>query len=92
MTEQDRVPVRQVMRRDVTHVDGTRVQGRRMNEGTYSVRILDAESKMWSFLKSDLALSTRFETSSMPSYADTLDDDELEDLVAYLYGLIREEG
>jgi len=73
----------------VTHRDGTRVEGRRMGEGTYSVRILDADGRMWSFEKRDLTQSQRIETSTMASYAGTLSDDELEDLVAYLYGLTR---
>ncbi len=58
-----------------------------MNEGTYSVRILDADDNLWSFMKRDLRESERIETSSMPSYAGTLSDGELEDLVAYVYGL-----
>lgn len=73
----------------VTHVDGTRIEGRRMGEGTYTVRILDAEGRMWSLEKRNLAEMERVETSSMPSHADTLTDDELQDLVAYLYGLTR---
>jgi len=73
----------------VTHLDGTRVEGLRMNEGTYSVRILDADDNLWSFLKRDLRLSERIETSSMPAYGSTLSDGELEDLVAYLYALSR---
>ena len=73
----------------VTHLDGTRVEGLRMNEGTYSLRILDAEDNLWSFEKRDLRESERIETSSMPAYAGTLTEGELEDLVAYLYGLTR---
>lgn len=73
----------------VRHNDGTQVEGRRMGEGTYSVRILDADGRMWSLNKRDLAASERIETSTMPSYGDSLTDDELEDLVAYLYGLTR---
>lgn len=73
----------------VTHRDGTTVEGRRMGEGTYSVRILDAEGRMWSIQKRDLARSERMETSTMPSFAGTLSRDELQDLVAYLYGLTR---
>lgn len=76
---------------DVTHRDGTRVEGRRMGEGTYTVRILDDEGRLWSFEKSELTQSERSETSTMPSYADRLSDEQLEDLVAYLYGLTRPE-
>ena len=73
----------------VTHLDGTRVEGLRMNEGTYSLRILDANDDLWSFEKRDLRESERIETSSMPAYGGTLTEAELEDLVAYLYGLTR---
>jgi len=73
----------------VMHLDGTRVEGLRINEGTYSLRLLDAEDNLWSFLKRDLRESERIETSSMPAYAGTLTEGELEDLVAYLYGLTR---
>ncbi len=79
-------------RMSVVHRDGTPVAGRRMNEGTYSVRILDEDNQLWSFQKRDLRESQRIETSSMPSYAGTLSDDELTDLVAFLYGLTRDEG
>jgi putative heme-binding domain-containing protein len=75
----------------VTHADGTSVEGRRMGEGTYSVRILDAEGRMWSLQKRDLASYERLETSAMPSYAGRLSEGDLEDLVAYLYGLTRAE-
>ena len=75
----------------VTHLDGTRVEGLRMNEGTYSVRILDGDDNLWSFLKRDLRESERIETSSMPSYSGTLTGGQLEDLVAYLYGLSRQD-
>jgi len=75
----------------VVHRDGTRVEGRRMGEGTYSVRILDAEGRMWSLQKRDLAESERVETSTMPSYRDRLTPQQLQDLVAYLYGLTRED-
>ena len=75
----------------VTHLDGTRVEGLRMNEGTYSVRILDADDNLWSLQKRDLRDSERIETSSMPGYGGRLTEGQLEDLVAYLYGLTRED-
>jgi len=71
------------------HNDGTRVEGRRMGEGTYSVRILDADGRLWTFQKRDLTSFERIEASPMPSYASTLSPGELQDLVAYLYGLTR---
>ena len=73
----------------VTHLDGTRVEGLRMNEGTYSVRILDTNDNLWSFQKRDLIVRERIETSSMLAYGDRMSDSELENLVAYLYGLTR---
>ena len=76
----------------VTHRDGTRIEGRRMGEGTYSLRILDERGQMWSLEKRDLTRSERDETSTMPAYGGTLTDGQLEDLVAYLYGLTRDDG
>ena len=73
----------------IVHRDGTEVEGLRMNEGTYSVRILDTDDNLWSFLKQDLSESERTETSSMPAYGVSFTSGELEDLVAYLYGLSR---
>ena len=75
----------------MTHVDGTRIVGLRMNEGTYSVRILDDEDNLWSLQKRDLRDSYRIETSSMPAYGNTLTQGQLDHLVAYLYGLIDED-
>ena len=74
----------------VTHLDGTKVEGIRLNEDTYSVRILDLDEQLWSFLKRDLRESQRIETSSMPSYRETLTDKEVDDVIAYLYTLRRE--
>ena len=71
----------------VTHQDGTRVEGIRMDEDTYSVRILDFDENLWSFLKSDLRELERIETSTMPGVGGTFTDGELDDVVAYLYSL-----
>ena len=74
----------------VTHQDGTRVEGIRMDEDTYSVRILDFDENLWSFLKRDLRERERIETSTMPGYGETFTDGELDDVVAYLYSLYTE--
>lgn len=76
----------------VIHNDGTAVEGLRMNEGTYSVRMLDSADNLWSFLKRDLRQSERIETSSMPAYGERLTSTELQNLVAYLYGLSKGSG
>ena len=52
---------------------------------------LDADGRMWSLRKRNLAAYERIEASPMPSYASALTEDELEDLVAYLYGLTDDE-
>jgi cytochrome c oxidase cbb3-type subunit 3 len=75
----------------VTHVDGTRIGGLRMNEGTYSLRILDDDDNLWSLQKRDLRESERIETSSMPAYGGIMTEGQLEDLVAYVYGLTGED-
>ena len=75
----------------VTHLDGTRVEGIRLNEDTYSVRILDRNEELWSFLKRDLSESERIETSTMPGYGGTLTDSEVHDVIAYLYTLRKEQ-
>ncbi len=74
----------------VTHQDGTRVEGIRMDEDTYSVRIMDFDETLWSFLKRDLRERERIETSTMPGYGETLTDSEVDDVVAYLYSLYTE--
>ena len=75
----------------VTYDDGQMLEGIRMNEDTYSYRLLDADENLWSVSKRDLRDSERIESSTMPSYEDRLTNDEVDDLVAYLYSLRREE-
>ena len=75
----------------VVHVDGTRVEELRMNEDTYSVRIMDGDENLWSFAKLDLGENERVEASTMPSYSGELSAAEVDDLVAYLFSLRRTE-
>jgi putative heme-binding domain-containing protein len=74
-------PVRAVTR------DGKVVNGRRLNEDTYTVQLLDDQEKLVSLVKSDLREYTILTASPMPSYRNTLTADELADVVAYLLSL-----
>lgn len=68
--------------------DGQELAGVRMNEDTFSIQIREATGAIHSFLKSDLTeLHKDFGKSPMPSYANALTKDELDDLVAYLASL-----
>jgi hypothetical protein len=66
--------------------DGTVVNGRRLNEDTYTVQLIDDHERLVSFVKSDLREMTVQTASPMPSYR-TLSAAEQADLVAYLLSL-----
>ena len=74
-------PVRIVTR------DGRTIRGRRLNEDTYTVQLIDEQERLVSLMKADLREYVVAKTSPMPSVAGTLTDDELSDLVAYLLSL-----
>jgi cytochrome c oxidase cbb3-type subunit III len=74
-------PVRVVMK------DGTIVNGRRLNEDTYSLQIMDDREHLRAFVKADLREYTISTTSPMPSYQSTLSSDEIADVLAYLLSL-----
>ena len=67
--------------------DGSIVNGRRLNEDTYSIQILDDKERLHSILKSDLREFTISKTSPMPSYKDTLNANEIADVLGYLQSL-----
>jgi len=75
--------------RSVTAVtkDGRTLHGRRLNEDTYTVQIIDEQENLVSLAKADLRNLTVGTESKMPSYADRLTADELADLIAYLVSL-----
>jgi len=74
-------PVRAVTR------DGKVINGRRLNEDTYTVQLLDDHEKLLSLTKADLREYTILTVSPMPPYKDRLTQDELADVVAYLLSL-----
>ena len=67
--------------------DGTVVTGRRLNEDTYSVQIIDDRERLRSLLKADLREFTISRTSPMPSFSTTFSSSETADVVAYLLTL-----
>ena len=67
--------------------NGKVITGRRLNEDTYTVQLIDTTEHLVSLTKSDLREYAVLKTSSMPSYKDTLTSAELDDVVAYLRSL-----
>ena len=64
--------------------DGKTITGRRLNEDTYTVQLIDTEERLVSLIKSELREYTVLKTSAMPSYKEKLTSADLDDLVAYL--------
>ena len=73
-----------------TATDGTVVEGWRMGEDTFGIRLIDADANLWSFSKEQMQSYERVEDSTMPSYAQTFSESEIDDLVAYLFSLRKE--
>ena len=67
--------------------NGIERSGLRMNEDSFSVRIMDTDSQLWSYPRSALRRVIRSEESTMPSYAARFSDTQIDDLVAFLYSL-----
>jgi cytochrome c oxidase cbb3-type subunit III len=64
--------------------DGKTITGRRLNEDTYTVQLIDANERLIGLVKSDLREYTVLKMSTMPSFKDKLTAAEIDDLVAYL--------
>ena len=67
--------------------DGTVVTGRRLNEDTFTVQLVDSNERLVSLDRKDIRSYTVSAEPLMPSYATLLSDDERADLVAYLLSL-----
>jgi len=67
--------------------DGTSITGRRLNEDSHTLQLIDAKERLISLDKSDLKSVTLLKTSAMPSYRDKLTAQELTDVVSYLLSL-----
>ena len=66
---------------------GREIRGRRLNEDTFTVQIIDQDERLVSLDKAGLREYEVLTTSPMPSYADRLGEQELSDLLAWLLSL-----
>jgi putative heme-binding domain-containing protein len=67
--------------------DGTTVDGRLLNQDSFTVQIIDTKENLRSFTKADLRSYAIQEKSPMPSYKGRLSDQELAEVVEYLSSL-----
>jgi putative heme-binding domain-containing protein len=74
-------PVRIVMR------DGRTIRGRRLNEDTHTVQVIDEQERLVSLDKVDIKEFEAAKSSPMPAATKVLNADELADVVAYLLSL-----
>ena len=66
---------------------GAVITGRRLNEDTHTIQLIDQDEHLRSLDKSELKEYTLLTTSSMPSYQGKFSSAELADIVTYLLSL-----
>ncbi len=76
----------------ITREDGSVVEGLRMSEDTFTMRVMDENEDLWSFSKGSVRSYDRSTSSTMPGVNALLTNAEVDDLVAYLYSLRRGES
>ena len=74
-------PVRIVMK------DGRTITGRRLNEDTKTVQLIDSQERLLSLAKRDIQTFVVETASTMPAYASRLNEAEIADVIAYLLTL-----
>ena len=68
----------------IVTAEGETIRGRRLNEDTYTVQLIDQRGRLLSFDKADLREYEISRTSMMPSMEGRLTPEEISHLVAYL--------
>lgn len=76
----------------ITHENGATYSGFLMNEDTHTVQILDFSRGLRSLSKHDFRKFEIDKASVMPSFTGQLRENEVNDLVAYLWSLQRQRG
>lgn len=66
---------------------GNQLQGFLMNEDTYTVQLMDMREQLHSYEKATLQNYKVEKISKMPSYRDSLTDEQVNDLAQYLSSL-----
>ncbi len=79
------VPINRPVR--IRTKDGRTINGRRLNEDTFTVQLIDETESLLTFDKADLREFSILLKSPMPSYKNTLSQSEIADLVAFLVSL-----
>jgi putative heme-binding domain-containing protein len=70
----------------IVAADGKEITGLRVNEDTYTIQIRDTGNHFYSFEKNQLkSLEKEYGQSLMPSFKKTLSDQEIDNLVAFLF-------
>ena len=84
-SEGSTLPINRPVR--VVKSDGTVINGRRINEDTFTVQLIDDHERLVSLEKATLRELTILSSSDMPSYEETLTAEERADVLAYLLSL-----
>jgi putative heme-binding domain-containing protein len=79
------MPVNRTVR--ATTRDGRVIIGRRLNEDTWSLQLIDSHEDLVGLQKADLKEWVTLKTSSMPAYGTVLSEAEIADVAGYLLSL-----
>lgn len=71
----------------VVSKQGVATTGRRLNEDTHTIQMIDVDERLRSYSKSELREFTFLKTTNMPSYEGKFTAAEMADLVTYLLSL-----